>query len=329
MNGGSGQCVIPSISHRFCLWIEMEFHQLRYFLAVVSEGSFTRAAERLYITQPSLSEQVRKLEAELGTRLFERLGRSLALTRAGEALLPHAERVVSELEQARRRVQRVDELRGGRISIGVLPSVAARLLPWSVAELRRRHPDVEVTLREEERSNNVEDLVRAGDLDLGIIRLPGRSVGLEARPLLREPLVLVVPPGHHLARRHSISLSELAQEPFVAMKPGYGLRDLLEAVCRKAGFEPRVSVEVGQLASVQGLVLAGLGVTVLPRTAAGSEGRHVGLRDQHAFRALGVVWSRERPLGPAAGAFLDILRRSVEPAQAAPAPARLHPRPGP
>ncbi len=188
----------------------MELHQLRYFMAVVREGTFTRAAERLYITQPSLSEQIRKLETELGTLLFQRLGRRLALTGAGEAFLPHAEKVMFEVEQARARVREFSGLRRGRLSIGVLHSPAARLLPVFLAEFRRVHPGVELVLREEGVSADLEQLVHDGVLDLAIIRLPKRRPDLEVKLLVREPMVLVVPPGHRLSDRRSVALAELA-----------------------------------------------------------------------------------------------------------------------
>src|SRR5205085_12148063 len=193
----------------------MELHQLRYFMTVVREGTFTRAAERLYIAQPSLSEQIRKLETELGCQLFQRLGRRLALTSAGEALRPHAEKVLFEVEQARTRVQEVRGLRRGRVSIGVLPSPAARLLPRFLAEFRREHPGVEVVLREENASADFEQLVHEGVLDLAVIRLPKRRPDLDVWFLFREPMVVVVPPDHGLADRASLALGELADEPFV------------------------------------------------------------------------------------------------------------------
>jgi LysR family transcriptional regulator, hydrogen peroxide-inducible genes activator len=284
----------------------MELHQLRYFMAVVREGTFTKAAQRLFIAQPSLSEQIRKLETELGSPLFQRLGRTLALTSAGEAFLPHAERVVLEVEQARARVEEVRGLRRGRLSIGVLSTAAARLLPRFLAELRDEHPGVEVVLREGDVSADLEQLVHDGALDLAIVRLPVRRQDLEARLLVREPLVALVPPGHRLRDRRSIDLAELADEPFVAMRIGYGLRELLERSCQEAGFEPRVVFETSQVGTVVGLVLAGIGVTVLPQMAA-EAARRILVRDRSAYRDLGVVWRQDQPLAPAAAMFLGLL----------------------
>lgn len=288
----------------------MELHQLRYFVTVVREGTFTRAAERLYITQPSLSEQIRKLETELGSPLFQRLGRRLALTSAGDALLPHAEKVVLEVEEARSRVQEVRGLRLGRLSVGVLPSAGARLLPKFLAEFRVQHPGVEVVLREEDSSADLEQMVHDGVLDLAIVHLPARRPDLDAVLLVRDPLVMVVPPEHPLGDRRSVLLAELAEERFVAMRPGHGLRHLLQRMCRQAGFEPRVVFETAQLGSLVGLVLAGMGVTVLPRMATAPEGRRIRVRDRFAHRDLGAVFRQGQELAPAARIFLGMLRRS-------------------
>ncbi|HKF78207.1 MAG TPA: LysR substrate-binding domain-containing protein, partial [Candidatus Dormibacteraeota bacterium] len=238
----------------------MELHQLRYFCAVVREGTFTRAAKRLYITQPSLSEQIRKLESELGSPLFERLGRSLVLTAAGEAFRPHAERVLLEVEQARLRILEVRGLRRGRLAVGSVASAAARLLPAPLAEFRQHHPGVETILREHHTTDELEDAVLAGELDLAVVQLPGRRSDLEVRHLLRESLVVVVPAADRLAGRRSVALLELAEDPFVAMSAGSDLRMLLEACCHRAGFQPRVVIEARALGSLLGLVLAGAGL---------------------------------------------------------------------
>src|SRR5207248_8335016 len=146
----------------------------------------------------------------------------------------------------------------------------------------------EVVIQEDNVSASVEDLVHRGALEMAVIRLPKRRADLEARALHREPMVLLVPPGHRLGDRRSVALAELAEEPFVTMRPASGLRELLDGVCRQAGFEPRVAVETGQLGSIVGLVLGGVGITVLPRMAAGTEGRRVPISDPFAYRELGV-----------------------------------------
>jgi DNA-binding transcriptional LysR family regulator len=291
----------------------VELHQLRYVIAVAREGSFTRAADSLFLSQPSLSVQVRKLEQELGVSLFQRNGRGLAVTTAGEAFLEHAERALFALEEARRQVEEVKGLRRGRVSLGVLPSIGARLLPGILASFHRRHPDIEVTLLEQDVSGEFEQMVHAGQLDMAMIRMPQTRSDLCARLLVREPMVVLVPPGHRLEGRSEASLQELAEERFVGMKAGTGLRELMDQVCLRAGFTPSVSVETGQLTIVWGMVSAGIGVSILPRLAAGSESPRVRIVDDFAERRLGVVWRADHPLAPPAQAFLRLLLESASP----------------
>ena len=285
----------------------MELHQLRYVIAVAAHGSFTKAAERLYLAQPSLSVQIRKLEQELGTPLFERLGRRVRMTAAGEAFLPHAHRAVFEAEEARERVAEVRGLARGRVVLGVLPSVGARLLPTVLAQFTSEHPQVEVRLLEQNVSGEFERLVHDGQLDLAVIRMPKQRADLRGQRLVREPLLALMPPGHPRADGPDIDLSELAGEPFVGMQPGYGLRDLMDQSCRAAGFSPRVVVETTQLSIVHGMVQAGIGVSLLPRLAVGNEVVARSLRDRSACRELGVVWRSGAPLEPAAREFLDLM----------------------
>ena len=288
--------------------IAMELHQLRYVLAVAEAGSITRAAEALHLAQPSLSTQIRKLERELGTPLFERLGRRVRLTNAGEAFVEHARRALGELDDARRGVEAVRGLRAGRVRLGVLPSVGARLLPAVLARFARRHPDVEIALREQNVSGDFEALVHGGTLDAAVIRMPHHREGLHAAILVDESMLALLPPGHALADRESLALAELASEPFVGMTPGSGLRDLLDATCTAAGFTPRVIIETTQLGTVHGMVAAGVGVSVLPRLCLSSEVVARPLTDPHARRRLGVVRRSGRPLEAAPAVLLGMLR---------------------
>lgn len=289
----------------------MELHQLRYVIAVAEEGSFTRAADRLYLAQPSLSVQVRKLEQELGTRLFSRLGRRVALTSAGEAFLPHARRALFEVEQARQQVEAVLGLRRGRVTLGVLPSVGSGILPDILAAFKKRHPGVEVRLLEHNVSVEFERMVHAGQLDLAVIRMPCTRGDLCSRTLVSEPMVALVSAAHPLAGRRDISLADLVGEDFVTMKQGHGLRKLVLDVCAKAGFMPQITVETGQLSIVRGMVKAGVGVSVLPRLAAGADNLLLGLTEPYARRELGVVWRSGPPLPTPTNAFLQMLLKGA------------------
>ena len=303
----------------------MELHQLRYVLAVSEAGSITRASERLHLAQPSLSTQIRKLERELGIPLFERLGRRVRLTAAGEAFVAHAERALREVDEARRGVEAVRGLRRGRVSFGVLPSAGARLVPGVLARFVREHPGVEVRPREQNLSGAFEQLVHAGTLDLAVIRMPHSRDGLEATPLVREPMMALLPPEHELAvAAGPMPLCALADEPFVGMVPGYGLRELLDASCQTAGFTPRVVVETTQLGTVHGMVRSGVGVSVLPRLCLVPDVIARPLADPQARRELGVVWRSGPPLEAAPAALLEMLLADAA-AHSDDAPADLHP----
>lgn len=285
----------------------MELHQLRYVTAVARAKSFTRAAEELFLAQPSLSVQVRKLEKELGIDLFQRLGRRVELTAAGEAFLEHVEPALFHLEQARTQAHAVRNLERGRVAIGVLPSVGAVLLPRVLADYRCAHPGVEVRLTEHNVSGEFERMVQTGKLDLAVIRSPWTRPGVTGRVLVREPMVVMLPPGHRLAGHADVDLGELADDDFVGMHKGYGLRELMEATCVQRGFTPRVTVETSQLSVLCGMVGCGIGVAVVPRLAAAGYPMTVPLRDPSAFRELAVVWRAAGPLTPGAGAFLELL----------------------
>jgi LysR family transcriptional regulator, hydrogen peroxide-inducible genes activator len=285
----------------------MELHQLRYFVAVAKEGSMTQAAASLFLAQPTLSIQIRKLEQEVGAKLFERLARRVVLTTAGKVFLEHAERALTELERGRERVADVVGLRQGRVAVGVLPSVAAHLLPAVLAAFRAEHPGVTVHLVEHDVSRDFEQLVQAGELDMAVTRMPVTLAGLDACPLVREPIVLLVPPDHPMAARRDVALRELADEGFVCMRGGYGLRELADRLCAQAGFAPRVVIETGQLSIVHGMVRSGVGVALLPRLAARGAEHVVPVSDPHATRELGVVWRRTALESPPVAAFLDRL----------------------
>src|ERR671936_926949 len=198
----------------------MEMHQLAYFESVSRHLHFTRAAEELNVAQPSVSQQIRKLETELGAPLFHRMKRRVALTEAGQSFLPHARAVLQQLEEARVEVQELSGLRKGSLAVGAPPSVGTHLLPKALAAFSRKHPGIGLTFREGG-SRTLVKLLEDGELDLAVVIQPIRHPVLETLPLLEEELLLAVPRGHPLGNangRVRLKLAELASEPFVLLR---------------------------------------------------------------------------------------------------------------
>ena len=288
----------------------VEFHQLRYFCAVAELGSFSRAAEHSHVSQPSLSQQILKLEAELGARLFDRLGRSVRLTAAGKSFLPRARAVLRELEAARGDVSESKDSVSGHISVGVIPTVAPYFLPPVLTSFSRRFPEAAVSIIEEITPALLERL-RVGSLDLAILALPVRGHEFESFPLLTESFYAVLPVRHRLARRKTIGLRDLRKEPFLLLRDGHCFRENTVAACDRARVSPQVVFESGQFSSLLGLVRAGVGVSLVPAMAV--DHNHVQLRfvrisDPHAKRTIGALTLRGRSLSRAHHAFLSALR---------------------
>jgi DNA-binding transcriptional LysR family regulator len=287
----------------------MEMRQLRYFVEAARLGHFTRAAERLRVAQPSLSQQIRGLETELGVRLFDRSGRRVILTEAGQALLVRAERILAEAGRAKAEAGEFSGLLRGRVMVGALQSLVEVRLPGLLTAFSRLHPGVEVALREETTAQMLW-LLKEGELDLALghttgIRTPSRVV---AEQLFHEGLVLVVSPEHALAGRNKeVRLKELKDETFVSYKEGSGIRAALVKACRDEGFEPRISFECG---TPRSLAAAGLGVAVVPRSMAESPGSPVAVVElkPSLARTVAVFGIEGRYLSPAAEAFLGFAK---------------------
>lgn len=295
----------------------MELRHLQYFVAVAEERHFTRAAARLHVAQPALSQQIRVLERELGAPLFERTSRSVRLTPAGAALLPYARRVLATVEDARREVAEQSSEPVGSVRLGVTPTVAAHLLPRRLAAFRRRYPRVEVYLTEGG-AVTLEQELAAGTLDLAVIRLPPRHHHLEVAVLLEEELLLGVSLAHPLAGRGAVALAEVADEPFVLYREGYGLRDAVLSACQIAGFQPRIALDGGETETVLRLCAAGLGVTLVPPIAlqdAVLPPATVRLTEPVPRRVLGLAWRHERLLTRAQRALRDALLGRELPAE--------------
>jgi len=285
----------------------MEIFQLRCFVTAARLLHFSRAAEALYVAQPSLSLQIARLETELGTPLFHRQGRRVSLTDAGQALLPLAERILEGEAEARRVVQQVVGLERGRLSLCALPALDQHLLPPWLAHFRRDHPGVEIRVRELRPARAVAQAVLQGQADLGFVHLPCETAGLSVRALFEDAFALVVPEAHPLAARESVKLEESAGADWVWVHEAQDADHPLYAACLAASFRPRVVCESGSAQGVAALVAAGLGITLLPRLAIEERPgiRVVTLAPPTPSRTLAVLWNPEA-LSHAARAFLAI-----------------------
>jgi DNA-binding transcriptional LysR family regulator len=265
----------------------MELRRLRYFVAVAEELSFNRAAQRLHISQPPLSNQIKQLEEELGVLLFKRSSRGVRMTEAGELLLEEARRIFIQLEQTARMVERVGSGKVGRLSLGFVPSATNEVLPPVLYEFRRSFPDVELLLHEMMPDQVVQRL-HGRQIDVGFFYLPFDDSSVNIRPVSREPLVVALPEMHPLAKEPEIDLRTLEREPFV-LPMRYempGLYGQVTEICRQAGFTPRaVQKDVWLMQTIVGLVASGIGVALIPAS----------LRN---FRRKGVVYKTVRNLSP-------------------------------
>ncbi len=289
--------------------MDVQIGQLRCFLAVAEERHFTRAARAIGIAQPSVSAQVRRLESELGTPLFHRSKGNIALTPAGDTLIPFARRILADVDAAAAELRDVESLARGRLAVGATPSLAVTLLPAVLARFHRAHPGIDLALRE---AGSV-DLVSAleeGSVDIALVILPLRRDILETQPLLREELVLAVSPTHPLARRRQIRVADLREVPLVMFREGYDLRSSTEAACRAAGFAPTFALEGGEMDGVLSLATAGLGAAIVPSIVIDPRGplRAVRIADPVLTRSIGLAHRRERRLSRAAQELVETAR---------------------
>ena len=281
------------------------YRRLAYWLAVVEEGSFTRAALRMHVSQPSLSQQIRALEKEVGGDLLERLPRSVRLTAAGKAFLPHAQTAVREVERAHQAARSALDLETGELEISTVRSIAAGILPDLVQSWRQRHSRTFVRLHEFTHRSLAEDSVRAGVGDLGIGPPPIDWSG-PVRRLGWEEFLVVLPPEDPLASRHSMSLVELKDRDWVMFESGNGLHDLIISACASAGFTPRHAVLTSQVETAARLAAAGVGPTLVPENVI-PDGLDAALvRVDPPLGREVTVYAREQ-WGPLGGAFVDLM----------------------
>ncbi|OWR29133.1 transcriptional regulator [Saccharibacillus sp. O23] len=300
----------------------MELRQLQYALMIAAERNFSRAAEKLHIAQPSLSQQLSKLEKELGVLLFQRNTSTVELTHAGREFMKRAQRIVDEMEILRVEMEDISQLRKGRITVGSMPITGSHLLPHVLPAFRAGYSGIDVTLVEDT-SHNLERLTASGKTDISLLSLPLSEPTLDYEPIADEPIDLAVPPGHRLALRFAssppegIDMKELENEPFIILKQGQGFRKIVLDLCRQAGFEPQVVFESSNMETLQSLVAAGMGVTLVPRFVARSKRSellpvYLPLAEPVPYRTLIIAYRKGRALSRAAEAFIETLRGTMQ-----------------
>lgn len=292
----------------------MELRQLRYFVTLAGELHFGRAAKRLALTQPPLTQAIQKLERELGVRLFERTQRRVALTHAGRAFLEEARHTLARADGAVERARRAGRGEVGRLAVGFLANTAYTLLPLVLRDFASGYPGVTLDLRELTIPQQLEAL-RRENIDVGLLRPPLADAELASETILEEPFVLALPAAHALCAMRRVPVRRLAGESFVMFPrtAGFVFHDLIMGFCQRAGFAPRVAQEVNQTHAVIGLVSAGLGVALVPASAqkialAGVAYRP--LREATPFAQVSVAW-RRADTSPVVAAFLQVARRAA------------------
>ena len=288
----------------------MEMQQLRYVVAVARTGNFSRAAEACHVSQPSLSQQIQKLEDELGERLFDRMKRVVKLTAHGEAFLRRAVRVLEEVDAAKREATDATDLLRGTVSIGVLPTIAPYLLPAVIVEFTDKFPGVEIVIQEDTTARLLK-LAHACEIDFALASQPIQDKRLEVRELFVEELLLALPPGHPLARKRTVSATDLEKERLIVLKEGHCLGDQVLRFCDRRDLHPTISFRSAQLETIQSLVSAGLGISLIPAMAAqtgrGDPPEYRSLQSPRPERKIVALWPKQRPPGRAAGEFLKLV----------------------
>lgn len=289
----------------------MELHQLRYFLAIADTASFTAAARRCHVAQPSLSVQLAKLEHELGGPLFERHRQGARLTERGRLFKPRAAEALRQLEAARTESAELAGLARGSVSLGCMPTTGAYLLPPLLKAFGQAHPAIRLELREDS-SPELARLLKEHEVDLAIVDEAGLAPDLAGELLFSEPLLLAVPPRHPWARRRGVALAALKGQPLILMKSGHGFRKIVLDSLAKAGVDPNVVHESGEIETIQALVEAGLGCALVPRMVRKAKGpAYLDLAAPRPSRSLFLARRQDAALSSAAQALLACARTAL------------------
>jgi len=242
----------------------MEIHQLRYFVAVADEGSFSRAAAKVRVAQPSLSQQIRKLEAEVGQPLFDRLPRSVVLTEAGRCLIDYARQILASIGDARRSVDELKDEVSGRLAVGAIPTIAPYILPELVGKFQKHYPEVSLEIVEDV-TDGITRRVEAGELDVALASTCQQSPTLRRESLGNEPLLALVPEGHPLAKKTLVELDDLKSQRFLLLHEMHCLSQQVHHLLDSRRLRPEIALAGSQLGTIANMVAAEIGVSIVPQ----------------------------------------------------------------
>lgn len=291
----------------------MDLKQLECFVALSSELHFSRAAEKLYMTQPSLSQQIKNLETEMGTPLFDRMGKKTALTEAGKILLTHSENIFHEMEQAKAAINDLNVLQRGKLTIGSLLTCVHYLLPPSILEMKKMYPNIELSVLGL-RTGEIREKLLDNELDLGITFLPVDDDELDAIPLMIEDLSLAVPPSHPLAKIDTVEMRDLEGMPMILMAEGYFLRKMIDDTFMDLGIHPNPVLEMTTLESIIQMVSENVGITILPKPYLQylnhEKVKHVNLIKPTPEREIGIIYRKDKFMCAATKTFINQLTKA-------------------
>jgi DNA-binding transcriptional LysR family regulator len=289
----------------------MEFDQLKGFFQVAKLKSFTEAAQKLYLTQPAISLQVKALEEEMGEKLFERVGRRIKLTHAGEILFRLTEDIVRKMDEIRSVMGELHSLERGRFILGASDTTSLYFIPDLIKEFRRAHPNIELLLVNRISQEVVRRVIEC-EVDLGIVSLPAAEPRLSVKPLIKHPMVCVVAADHPLAGRKMVRAADLAGEPMIALEKESTIRRRIDAYLSENGVQPRTVIELGSFEIIKKFVAIGLGISIIPERAAsiGFDGiRAIPFAKNPPSIELGAIFRKDRFLAHSARAFLELAEK--------------------
>lgn len=285
----------------------MDVRHLRFFVEIVKQGSFTKAAEQLHVAQPSVSMAIKSLEEELALTLFNRQDRKATLTAEGEIFLSHARRVLADLETARQEMADLRGLTSGEVRVGVPPMISAYFLPDIICAFTRRYPHLRLSVLGEG-AWRIQKMISAGEIDMGVIASRTIPEDLETRHFLREEVVVCVPLDHSFVGRTAVTFTEFVTEPLVFYKEGYYLRELITELLKESGGTANIIFETNLFSLVKSLVRRGLGISVFLRMVVAEDQEVVAVPfDPPLFLDLEIAWKKNAYLSRANQAFVDFL----------------------